>query len=121
MTNISYNGYNANVISMSAETEIEKNVPVTVDPDGVCEAAAADADFIGVSVNKRQNIVSVQTEGYVTLPFSGDAPTTGFCGLVSDGNGGVKVSAEAAKQYKVLSVIYDDDDESITPVVGFML
>lgn len=121
MTNISYNGYHANVISMKADTDIEKNTPVTVNADGACEAASAEADFIGVAVNKRQDIVSVQTEGYVTLPFSGDTPTTGYCGLVSDGNGGVKASAEAAKKYKVLTVIYDEDDEDIMPVVGFML
>ncbi len=120
MTNISYNGYNANVISMRTDAEIEKNVPVTVNEEGACTAAAADTDFIGVSVNQRKDIISVQTEGYVTLPFSGDAPTTGYCGLVSDGNGGVKVAADAAKKYKVLTVI-EDEDEDETPVVGFML
>ena len=120
MTNISYNGYNANVISMRTEAEIAKNVPVTVDAENACAAAAADVDFIGVSVSQRQDIVNVQTEGYVTLPYSGDAPTAGFCGLVSDGNGGVKVSAEAAKQYRVLFVaaVEFEDDE---PLVGFIL
>ena len=120
MTTISYNGYNANVLTMRTEADIEKNVPVTIDTDGTCIPAADDADFIGVAVNKRQDIVSVQTEGYVTLPYSGEEPTYGFCGLVSDGNGGVKVSANAIKKYKVLylsdTVELDED-----PLVGFIL
>lgn len=120
MTNISYNGYNANVISMRTETEFEKNTPVTVNAEGMCVTAATGADFIGVSVNTRKDIACIQTEGYVALPYSGTAPTAGYCGLVSDGNGGVKVSAGAAKKYKVLTVFEPEDDDE-TPVVGFML
>jgi len=120
MTNISYNGYNTNVISMRTDAQIRKNEPVTVDDNGACIAAADGADFIGIAVNTRQDIVSVQTEGYVTLPFSGDAPTTGFCGLVSDGEGGVKVAAGAAKKYKVLTVS-DTEDEDAAALVGFIL
>lgn len=116
MSRISFNGFNTNVMTISTKETLAQHTPVTVDNDSLCIAAPADADFIGVVVAQRGNIVTVQTDGYVELPYTGeDDPTMGYCGLVSDGEGGVKVTTGAAKQYKLLRV--DDNAET----VGFIL
>jgi hypothetical protein len=59
--------------------------------------------------------VTVQTEGYVSLPYSGTAPQPGYVSLAADGTGGVKSVATGGRQLLVINV--DTDKKTI----GFML
>ena len=110
---ISYKGFNANVITMASDSNIKENCPVVPTADNRCEAASNGTNFIGISVHRRSELVSVQVEGYVEVKYTGTAPTYGYCGLVSAGFG-VKV-AENGVKYRVIKV---DTDNSI---VGFLL
>lgn len=65
-------------------------------------APCQDGDeFIGVAARQEGALCSVIFRGFVTLHFSGTAPTYGYVGLAADGAGGVKVSATAVKRLVV--------------------
>ena len=53
---------------------------------------------------------------YVECKFTGIAPTPGYCGLIADGSGGVKVDEEKAAIKRL--VLWAD---ATTGMVGFIL
>lgn len=65
--------------------------------------SASGADFSGVAAGVRDGLVTVQYAGFVTLPYSGTAPSVGYGILVADGAGGVK-SAQAGRSYLIVHV-----------------
>lgn len=65
---------------------------------GPCQAGE---DFIGVLLHQRGNTATVQTDGFVEVPFSGSSPDAGWTSLCADGNGGVKVGGE--RKYLVVT------------------
>lgn len=83
------------VVSASHVVKMASNL--TVAPCNVGDA------FIGTAVNVKNGYACVQLDGYVTLTYTGTAPTVGYCSLASDGNGGVKV-ATGAREYLVTDV-----------------
>lgn len=67
-------------------------------------ATCVDGNAIeGVVVARLNNLATVAVRGFVTLPYSGAAPTVGFCPLAAAGSGKVK-KADGARQYLVTSV-----------------
>lgn len=61
-------------------------------------------DFCGVAIADPVNdIVAVQYRGFVTVKYTGTAPTLGYCSLAADSPTKVKVS-EGAKSYLVVDV-----------------
>lgn len=70
--------------------------------DTVINAAAGD-DFCGVISGVRGTLVTVQYAGFVTLPYTGTAPSVGYATLVANGSGGVK-TAQSGKAYLVTNV-----------------
>ena len=115
MANISYRGFNSNVITIETNGEIGKSTPVTVKSTDLCNAANDGENFVGIAVCQRDNLASVQIEGYVEVKYSGNAPATGYTKLCADGKGGVKSSTSASIFYKVLMV------DSANNLVGFIL
>ena len=71
---------------------------------------------MGVVRNVQGNLVGVQLGGYVECKFTGIAPTPGYCGLIADGFGGVKVDEEQAAIKRL--VLWAD---ATTGMVGFIL
>ncbi len=70
--------------------------------DTVVNAASADG-FCGVISGVHGTLVTVQYAGFVTLPYTGTAPTVGYSILVANGGGGVK-TASSGKSYLVTKV-----------------
>ena len=63
---------------------------------------AADDSFCGLAVCAKDDACAVQVAGFVTVPYSGTAPSVGFAKLAADGDGGVK-TAENGREYLVVS------------------
>ena len=51
----------------------------------------------------RGDLVTVQYRGFVTLPYSGTAPSVGYGILAADGAGGVK-GAQSGESYLIVNV-----------------
>lgn len=63
---------------------------------GTVGACAAGDSFIGAAICCKDDACTVQVGGFVTVSYSGTAPTVGWCALTADGNGGVKTAAAEA-------------------------
>ncbi|MDD6023683.1 MAG: hypothetical protein PUC06_05515 [Oscillospiraceae bacterium] len=78
------------------------------------EKAAAGEAFQGVCLWQRDDIAGVQVDGFVTMPYTGTAPTVGFDILAADGNGGVQKSASGKSRMIV-------DVDSVLKTVTFRI
>ena len=113
--NISYKGYNTKFLTAMGEG-VEVGDCVKLNDSGLLVCAGLNENFIGVAVSNRENVIGMQEQGYIEMPYTGTVPTYGYCKLVSLGNGAVKVGiGDNDRVYKVMMV----DKESST--VGFML
>lgn len=113
---ISFNGYKNNTVTMENGSAVV-GYPVALGSNGKAIVANDGVAFIGVCVAVRGDICCVQTDGYIELGFSGNAPSYGFSGFTADGNGGVKSAsaATAAKAYTVVKV------DATKKTVGFIM
>lgn len=67
-------------------------------------AACNDGDvFHGVAMKQSAGLTSLAIRGFVTLPYSGTAPTLGYCALAAADANTVKV-LEGAREYLVAAV-----------------
>ena len=110
-------GYGENVLTF--ETEItDVGVPVTLNSNGEVSKAAAGNDFIGFTSSADGKIAGVIIDGYVEAPYTGTAPSYGFCALVSNGTNGVKTADSGATSKHIVRVLKVDKGNEI---VGFIL
>ena len=65
--------------------------------------SANGAVFSGVIAGVRDELVTVQYRGFVTLPYTGTAPAVGYANLAANGSGGVK-TASGGRSLLVVSV-----------------
>ncbi len=102
---ISYNGYKNNTLTME-NYNAKVGYPVTVDSDGEAAIAIDGKPFIGICVAVRGEVCSVQTDGYVKIGYSGNISDMGLKGLVSDGDGNVKVATvdESMRAYSIMDI-----------------
>ena len=111
---ISFKGYGENVLTFESTLQ-GAGVPVIIDEDNMAIKASADKDFIGFATYADGEIAGVLIDGYVEVPYTGTAPKYGFNALVSDGNTGVKTSADSKHIVRVIKL--DTDKRT----VGFIL
>lgn len=72
---LKYNGYGANCITMKFATDVQPKVGMLVKMENEMINCAEDGEvFFGVVVGVNGGFVSVQTEGYVEIPFAGESP-----------------------------------------------
>lgn len=90
---ICFTGYNESMVTFNAADGVEVGAPVIVTANATVGAGTADAAICGVARSVREGIASIQTSGYVELPYTGTAPALGVGSLVCDGNGGVKTGS----------------------------
>lgn len=90
--------------------ELEQGSPVKVSANGTVAACSAGDAFCGVAVSERDGACAVQLGGFVTLPYSGTAPTVGYAALCADGTGGVKSGGTAS----YLAVDVDTAAQTVT-------
>ena len=79
---------------------------VKVSANGTVAPCADGEEFCGVLEGVRKGFAAVQLHGFVTLSYTGTAPTLGYNNLVANANGGIKVGS-AGRKYLVVSVDKD--------------
>lgn len=105
-----YDGIGQVVITVFTEdTSLGKAVALV--DSGVMLPGEAETEFHGYCQHVKNNAAAVVVSGVVTAGYTGDAPTVGFCQMVSDGAGGVKLGT-SVKDRLVLAV--DSDNKSVT-------
>lgn len=112
---LSAQGFNAQNITLKTAGNISAGYPVQLSSSYTVTSASVDSQFCGVVAKVKDDLASVQVTGFVTLPYTDTAPTVGYCNLVSNGNGGVKVDNTNGKSYLTLTV------DKINKTVGIIL
>jgi hypothetical protein len=75
----------------------------------------SDGDLVaGVAIYAGTEFAAVQTAGFVTVPYTGKAPSAGFCKLCADGQGGVRID-DSGREYLVIEI------DKTAKTVGFIL
>lgn len=100
---ISMKGYGENTATFNTDGIVCVSHPVKITDNYTVSPCTSGDSFAGVAVNVKNEIACVQLDGFATVTYSGTAPTTGYCTLVADGNGGIKVSADG-REYLVVDV-----------------
>ena len=100
---ISMQGIGASCLSAKKGSAATAGWPCHFSASDTVADSANGAVFSGVITGVRGELVTVQYRGFVTLPYSGTAPTVGFAILVADGAGGVK-GAQSGDTYLISNV-----------------
>lgn len=107
---ISFAGYQENVLTFECESTVSKGDFVTMSASGKVTVAAENAAFIGKCVNVRDGYAAVQLNGYVEADKSGTV-NVGYNKLVKAASG-VKTGSSGIDRL----VVYSDDSR-----IGFIL
>lgn len=113
---IYFDGFDDKMLSFYSESGRVGMLAYQVADKHVKECNSKNPNFMGFVRNVQGNLVGVQLGGYVECKFTGIAPTPGYCGLIADGFGGVKVDEEQAAIKRL--VLWAD---ATTGMVGFIL
>lgn len=112
--NVSFNGFNQNVLTFVSENDIGANIPVKLIDNGKVAVCQNNDEIIGVCVSSRSGYTGVQMTGYVKMNYSGDEISVGYNTICADENGGVKVSDNGRK-------VLVTDVDSTNQTVGFIM
>lgn len=113
--NVSFDGFNENVLTFNYQGDVCSEALVKISSNGTV-APCADGDKIaGVARNADGECAAVQVGGYVTCAYTGTAPTVGYCGMLAGGANAVKSATTGGIMYLVLDV------DTVTKTVGFLL
>ena len=77
---------------------------VKLSQNGTAAPCKTDDPFCGVVLHCGDGACTVQVRGFVSVPYSGTAPTVGWCALAADGQGGVKTAASGGMKLLVVDV-----------------
>ena len=100
---VSYNGFNEKAITFRTKEKIADNTFVKISANDTVAACASGDVFCGIVATGDNKHATVLTNGTVTVPYTGTAPTLGYCNLVANGTGGVSVDANG-RECLVLSI-----------------
>lgn len=98
-----FSGFNTKEITLFATENVKAGDAVGLNDAITVTTPAAGAAFCGVCTARRNKHASVVLTGHTTVGYNGAAPTIGYCKLVCDGNGKVKVS-DSGREYLVVEV-----------------
>jgi len=111
MANVKFDGIGEELVTFKHSTLTEgthENYPVAVSANDTVSAPSDGDVFEGVvqMIDDNNNVCSVQIKGFVTIDYTGTAPTVGWDTLVSNGAGGVKIASDAVGKpmYRVVNV-----------------
>ena len=99
----------------SASAPAKAGQPVKMGESGTVAACSAGDSYLGVAVTADGDFAGVQLQGFVTLPYTGTAPTPGLVTLGADGSGGVKTVSTGGRGCWVIQV------DTAASTVGFLL
>lgn len=118
--NVSFQGFQEQVLTFETDAELAAGVPVKVSASGQV-TACADGDYpVGVTAGiPRGGLVAVQVGGYVRLKYSGAAPALGGASICAAAGGAVKAANAVNKDTGALTgrtVLVVDQDTAATTV-----
>lgn len=99
---ISFEGIGQRVVTFAKDGATEGRVCKLSANDTVKDCAAGEV-FCGVTAHSEEEAAAVITSGFVTLGYSGSAPSLGYAKLAANASGGVAVHA-SGREYLVLHV-----------------
>ncbi len=105
--NVSFNGFNKNVLTFMSDSDIPVGRPVKMSDNGKVGPCETGDEFIGIAVDSKMGYTSVQMTGYTKLPCT-DTIAVGYNTIAADGNGGVCTS-ENGRKMLVVEVIGDTE------------
>ena len=100
---ISFGAIGEKYVTFLAGASAEDGKLCKVTANGTVGKCAANDAFCGVITQVRGGTASVLMGGYVELPYTGAAPSLGFCALAAGGADCVK-AAEGGREYLVVNV-----------------
>lgn len=103
------NGFDRKEVTFIAGATTTEGNTVNLLSKSTVGASPAGSDFTGVCTLVRNGMASVVLRGYVTVPYSGTAPSIGYNKLAADGNGGVQLSEDGRH-----ILVADIDREALT-------
>ncbi|MBD9050930.1 hypothetical protein [Ruminococcus sp.] len=110
--NVNFNGYDENVLTFEAGTNLKTaGVPVKMTDDGKVTACTSGDVFCGICLSLRGGYATVQLKGYVTMPAKSKI-AVGYKKLAA-GDGSAVASSTTGREYLVLNSTADS--------VGFIL
>ena len=100
---ISMQGIGEGCLTAKAGASATAGYPCHFSANDTVADSANGAVFSGVIAGVRDELVTVQYRGFVTLPYTGTAPAVGYATLAANGAGGVK-TASGGRSLLVVSV-----------------
>lgn len=100
---ISFEGLGQLCVTTNCNNTVTPGIPCCIGTNKVAAACSEGQNFAGIVANVRGSTAGVIVRGFVSAPYTGANPTTGYVGLAADGTGAVCVNAEA-RTYLVVEV-----------------
>lgn len=100
---IQYQSIGQQCVTFFADDSIIEGVPCKMSANSTITAANSGDTFFGIVEKIRSDLATVTVRGFVTLAYSGTAPSVGAAYLCADGNGGVSVAA-SGNSYVIVDV-----------------
>ncbi len=100
---ISYQSVAQECATFYAASGTSSGIPCKISAADTVSACALGDNFCGVIQNVKDGIACVAIRGFVTLPYSGTAPTVGYAALSATADGKVQVD-ESAHEYLIVHI-----------------
>ncbi|MBR2667321.1 MAG: hypothetical protein IKD96_04085 [Oscillospiraceae bacterium] len=95
---ISFQGMGEQLVSFEAGT-VTAGYPVSMSDNGKVANSGNGDCFAGIAVHKSDDgFAAVQLSGFVTLAYSGTAPSLGWQRIAANGSGGVKTASSSVSE-----------------------
>ena len=111
---VSFNGISQDAVTFKYTGTVKAGQPVKMSANGTVAACASGDLFAGVAISTASDgYAGVVTGGFVTVGYTGTAPSVGWAYLCADGDGGVK-GATSATGNRYLCVEVDTTAATVT-------
>ncbi len=102
---LNYKGFNEQVLTFKAETDIAIGTLVKITKSDTVAPCVSGDKVIGVVTGKNGNdLVSVQVGGYAEISYASTAPSFGYNAIAANSSKAVKVDATNGVMLKVISI-----------------
>ena len=109
---VSMQGIGEAFLTAKKGTTVTAGYPCGFSANDTVANTAANGTFCGIAAQIRGTLVTVQYQGFVTLPYTGaTAPSVGYGILVANGSGGVS-TAQSGRSYLISAV--DTSGKTVT-------
>ena len=113
---ISFGGVGELCVTFKAAASVTKGSPVKMSANDTVAICSTGDRLMGVAIDvKDDGYCTVQLNGYVTMKYSGTAPTVGYAVLGANGTGGVKTVSSGGGEHLILNV------DTTGSTVGFII